>query len=74
MADSKERSAFIASLKKDAAMLKKAASKKVSSGFMDEEELIETLGLTDEKKNFRMRLTRVVYGVDKNKNKYFSFN
>jgi len=74
MADNKERSAFIASLKKDASMLKKAASKKVSSGFMDEEELIETLGLTDVKQNYRMRLTRVAYGIDKNKNKYFSFN
>jgi hypothetical protein len=74
MADNKERSAFIASLKKDASMLKKAASKKVSSGFMDEEELIETLGLSDVKQNYRMRLTRVSYGIDKNKNKYFSFN
>lgn len=74
MSDNKERSAFIASLKKDASMLKKAAQKKVSSGFMDEEELIETLGLSDVKQNYRMRLTRVAYGIDKNKNKYFSFN
>lgn len=69
-----ERSSFIASLKKDAAKLKAAASKKATTGILDDAALIENLDLSKDKKTFRCRLSKVNYGFDKNKNKYFTFN
>jgi hypothetical protein len=69
-----ERSSFIASLKKDASKLKAAASKKASTGILDDVALIEALDLSEDKKTFRCRLSKVNYGFDKNKNKFFTFN
>lgn len=74
MSESQERSAFIASLQKDKAMLAKTASKKVGGTFLDDSDLISTLGLSETRRLFKTRLSRVNYGIDKNGDNYFSFS
>ena len=75
MADTKERSAFVKEFSKQAKDLADVAKETQGGGFLSDEDIIETLGLTaDTKKQVRTRVTRVAYGIDKNRNPYFSFN
>lgn len=70
-----ERSQFLAELKKDAAALAASAKKPPSSGFLTDEEVLAKLGIEDDETRVTLnaKLSRVRYGLDKNKNKYFSF-
>lgn len=74
MAVTNERSAFIRDFKKKEKELAEVAKESVGGGFMTDEEIVETLGLSDVKKQFVTKVSRVRYGTDKNKNPYFAFN
>jgi hypothetical protein len=73
-ADNAERSAFLRDLKKRTNELAAAAKKEATSGFLSDEELINVLGLSETKKQFVTKVSRVRYGLDKHKTPYFSFN
>lgn len=69
------RSAFIRNLKKEKATLTKSAKEShVSGSFLDDEEIIKLLNLTEDNKQFPAKISRIRYGIDKNKENYFAFN
>lgn len=69
------RSAFIRNLKKEKAVLTASAKEShVSGGFMKDEDIIKLLKLNKTYKQYPAKLSRVRYGVDKNKDNYFSFD
>ena len=69
-----EKSAFLRNLNARKAELAEAAKKEASSAFLTDEEIINNLGLSDTKKQFKARVSRVRYGLDKHKSPYFAFN
>jgi hypothetical protein len=69
-----ERSAFLRDFKKRKAELAEAAKKEASSGFLTDEEIIESLGLDETRQQFLTKISRVRYGLDKHKSPYFAFN
>jgi hypothetical protein len=69
-----ERSAFLREFKKRKAELVEAAKKEASSGFLTDEEIIESLGLDETRQQFLTKVSRVRYGLDKHKSPYYAFN
>lgn len=69
-----ERSAFLRSLKQRQNELAESAKKEASTPFLSDEETIELLGLSETRQQFRAKVSRVRYGLDKHKNEYFSIN
>lgn len=71
-----ERSAFIRELKKNKAALAATAKEDLamSGGFLSDEDLIKLMKLSENKQQFQAKLSRVRYGIDKNKDPYFAFN
>lgn len=69
-----EKSAFLRDLKKRTGELAAAAKKEATVAFLKDEEIIENLGLSDVKQQFRTKVSRIRYGLDKHKSPYFAFN
>lgn len=67
-----ERTEFLKSLASYKAQATKLAKVATSSGYLEDSEIIETLGLTEgERMILVARLSRFAYGKDKNKQPYF---
>ena len=69
-----EIAAFRRELAKRKAELNEAAKKQASSGFLTDEEIIESLGLDENRTQYLTKVSRVRYGLDKHKSPYFAFN
>ncbi len=75
MAATNEKSAFLREMKKKQKELASSAQKEATTSFLDDGQIIELLGLgADVKRQVRTKVSRVGYGLDKNKNLYYSFN
>ena len=69
-----EKAAFIRELKKRQNELAEASKKQASTSFTTDEELINMLDLSATRQQFKTKISRVRYGLDKNKDSYVSIN
>jgi len=72
MPKTNQRSEFLKGLKKDAAALYKAAQTEAPTGYMEDDEILERLGIEDDETRVTVtaKLVRVSYGFDRNKNQF----